>query len=151
MKRLFFVLIFLTGCSTTYMQEGINIADVGSYVTIYTETTEPKYVPGNELYFAVLFTSIDGKSLRTFGWDEEFHEVLHIQPGSHEFEVTYKYATSMTGWLYANGCLSINAKQGENYIVRTKAGNNKVRFWLENLETGEITGSACEESDGQAQ
>ena len=44
---------------------------------------------------------------------------------------------------YANSCLWVDAKLGENYIVKKLIEGYSVLFWIENIKTNERVGGIC--------
>ncbi|WP_457097786.1 hypothetical protein [Lysobacter sp. P5_B9] len=90
----------------------------------------------------VFITQLDGKSLYRMGWTTEYPEAMRIWPGTHSIGVRYLHS-SMGGPVvnYANALLTLDAKAESKYIVRKLIVGGSIRFWIEDMDTGEVVGS----------
>lgn len=137
-KSAFFIfLLAASGCSTIHTQRGVNLQDKSSYITITTDS-EKEHDILSGLDKRVVISSLDDESLYRMGWDFNYPDVVHVTPGIHEIGVQYNYKGT-----YSNGCLWVNAILSESYIVRMKAHEYSVSFWIENTKTHERVGGIC--------
>jgi hypothetical protein len=140
MKRMATIcfLSFLAGCgSSTFTQDGINSGDKGSFVTISTDSQRSDSMRRG-LDQTIVITSIDGENLFFLGMTSSFPNVLQVSPGVHQFGVQLYYLN-----MVSNGCLWVDSRLGENYIVKKKLYEYTVSFWVENIETHERVGGIC--------
>jgi hypothetical protein len=137
------IITSLAACASTthltHIDKNVDITKEGNYVTISTESEKKHNVFGG-LDHKVYITSLNSESLHTIGWNSAYPEVVHVLPGLHRMVVRYSHYGK-----YANGCLWLDAKPTENYIVRKEVheNTNTVQFWLENIKTNEKVGGAC--------
>ncbi len=132
-----FLILFTASCSSIYVQNGIDLNDKNSFVTISTDT-EKNHRIFKGLDKRVVITSLNGNSLIRIGWDYHYPDVIHVNEGVQIIEVRMNHMN-----YYADSCLWVDAKLSENYIVRKEIENYSVAFWIANIETGERVGGIC--------
>ena len=131
------LLLLASGCSSIHSQKGIDLNDKGSFVTISTDTEKNNRILTG-LDKRVVITTLNGKSLFRMGWDFVYPDVVHVNSGIQTIEVRFNHMSN-----YADSCLWVETKLGENYIVRKEIRAYSVKFWLENIDSGERVGGIC--------
>ncbi|MEI5640529.1 MULTISPECIES: hypothetical protein [unclassified Pseudoalteromonas] len=127
----------LSGCASTHIQKGVDVSKKSSFAVIKTETEkEHTFLTG--LDQRVVIKSLNGEMLALPGNVYPAPDVLNVASGVHKVEVQYRYKNS-----YANGCVWIDAKAGNSYLIRRKLVNYAVTFWVENTDTNEVVGGIC--------
>ncbi|USD33769.1 MULTISPECIES: hypothetical protein [Vibrio] len=127
--------IVLSACSSTYVEKGIDLNTTNGYATITTQTEKNNKIFSN-LDQRLVITKHNDKSL--LGLIDPYPDVLHVKEGMQSLSVQYTHLNQ-----YANGCLWIDAKAGENYIIKREVKNYSVGFWVENTKTQEMVGGIC--------
>jgi len=131
------ILLFAAGCSNVHTQKGVDLDNKKGFATIYTDTEK------NHRWISiydkrVYITHLDEDSLYRMGWDFSYPDIVHVALGVHRIEIEYDYMN-----MFSRGCLWLDAKSGEDYIVRNKAKGYTMFFWIENLVTNRRVGGIC--------
>jgi hypothetical protein len=136
---IFFVILgLLFGCAMppTYQQSGIESDEASSFAIVKGEVRgEHEVKRGLNEY--VVFTELNGVSLKKPFHGPEYPYEMHISPGKHIIKVRYLYYAT-----YADGCIELEVYAGERYTVRNRRHNYSVSFWAEN-QKGEVVGRVC--------
>ncbi|KNC68045.1 hypothetical protein [Pseudoalteromonas ardens] len=130
-------LLLVAGCSSTHTQQGVDLTKEGSFITISTDSEKNNRILTG-LDKRIVITSLNDKSLFRVGWDSHYPDVVHVKDGVQTIEVRFNYKNS-----YANGCVWVDAKFGENYIIKQAMDGYSIIFWVENTQTGEKVGGIC--------
>jgi len=131
------LLLLASGCSSIHTQKGIDLKDKSSFVTISTDTEKNNRILSG-LDKRVVITTLNGKNLFRMGWDFVYPDVVHVNEGVQTLQVRFNHMNN-----YADSCLWVNSKLGENYIVKKEIRDYSVMFWIENIESGERVGGIC--------
>jgi hypothetical protein len=130
-------LLIISGCSSIHTQKGVDLNNKSSFVTISTETEKENRILSG-LDKRVVITTLNGKSLFRMGWDFVYPDVVKVTSGIQTLEVRFNHMNN-----FADSCLWVETKLGENYIIKRKIHDYSVMFWVENIDTGERVGGIC--------
>ena len=128
----------LCGCASprTFIQAGASKETNSAKITCDSETNHNVLIGLNS---KVYIASIDEKSTATFAGfmtdAEPYAQVAYVTPGRHYLDLKFSQMNS-----FAWGRVWLDAEAGKSYIIRKKAKNYAITFWVEEMDTGKIVG-----------
>jgi hypothetical protein len=135
---IFFIglLTLLNGCAVPpYIQDGISLSDPNSYSRITSDLNKSQETIEGRGHI-ITFDLLNGKTLGP-PFSGSRPTEIYLRPGEYYFQVQFFHYGSI-----ARACLELKTEAGVNYIVRHKAGNYSVAFWMETMD-GRIAGNLC--------
>lgn len=132
--------LILSGC-TSLGEVGLDdkVALAGTNKALLKTDSENKHKFMVLLDERVFITHLDGKYLQRMGKTTNYPEALLIDPGEHVVQVRFMNNEGPTTFVsYANAKFIFEAKAEKTYIVRHENIGDRVRFWMEDLNSQEL-------------
>jgi hypothetical protein len=131
------LILFCCGCSNTYIPDTISQSTKKESAVIKTDSAGKsevdKAIGRNAL---VTFSNLDSEDL--IGFFTRSPEIIYMPPGEHNLKFKIFHGNA-----YANGCLSINAKAGHEYLLKNIEENRSVKFWIVDIGNDAIVSHSC--------
>jgi len=134
---LLLTLVLCACAKATYIPKGLDPTDPSTFSVLTGDPDTYQELSDSETG-VITINEIDGKSLSGLRYRNGYPQTVFVKPGLHQIYVPYRQAYGTAG-----ECLEIDTVAGEWYIVRMRAIGYTVAPWIENAQTGEVTGYPC--------